>query len=101
MSVVLHIERLVLDEALLGGEFAGAVRSGLERELTQLLAQPGSIDMLRRLGAVDTLAPASLPAAGHRQEHLGPRIAEAVKHGLGTPAAAAARREGMPGGRHD
>ncbi|MBB6187822.1 hypothetical protein [Rhodanobacter sp. MP7CTX1] len=101
MSIVLHIERLVLDEALLGGELAGTVRSGLERELTLLLAQPDSIDMLRRLGAVDTLPPASLPSASRRQGRLGPRIAAAVKHGLSTPATTIARRQDMQRGGHD
>ncbi len=83
MSIELHIERLVLDEALLGGERAGSVRAAIERELTQLLAQPGAVDTLRGLGAVVALPPASLPAATSPHERLGPRIATAVQKGLG------------------
>ncbi len=59
MSIVLHIERLVLDEALLGGEHAGSVRDALERELAQRLAQPDAVDTLRDLGAVAALPPAT------------------------------------------
>ena len=41
MSIALHIERLVVDEAVLAGERAGSVRAALEVELGRLLAQPG------------------------------------------------------------
>ncbi len=83
MSIVLHIERLVLDEALLGSERAGAVRTAIESELAQRLAQPGAIDALRGIGAVTTLPPATLPAPAHPRERLGPRIATAMREGLG------------------
>lgn len=43
MSIELHIERLVLDEALLGGERAGNVRAALEGELARLLTRPGAV----------------------------------------------------------
>lgn len=94
MSIELHIERLVIDEALLGGERAAGVRAAIERELAWRLAQRGAIDALRGLGAVATLPPATLPAAGHPHERLGVRIAAAVQHGLGiTPAARVAGEE--------
>ena len=94
MSIELHIERLVIDEAALGGERAGSVRAALECELGRLLAQPGAADALRGLGAVDTLPPATLPPASRPHDHLGPRIATAVQRGLGiTPAARAAGKE--------
>ncbi|KAA0068668.1 hypothetical protein [Rhodanobacter sp. T12-5] len=86
MSIVLHIERLVLDEALLGGERNGSVRDALKRELTQRLAQPGAVDALRRLGAVAALPPTTLPLATHPQQTLGSRIATAVQQGLGVAA---------------
>ena len=86
MSILLHIERLVLDEALLGGERASSVRHALERELTKLLAQPGAIDTLRGLGAMAALPAAMLPAAMHPQQVLGPRIATAVQQSLGIPS---------------
>lgn len=88
MSIELHIERLVIDEAALGGERAAGVRAAIERELARRLAQPGAVDALRGLGAVVTLPPATLPTAGHPHERLGVRIATAVQHGLGIPPAA-------------
>ena len=94
MSIELHIERLVLDEALLGGERAGNVRAALEGELARLLTRPGAVDALRGLGAVATLPPARLPTASDPHERLGPRIATAVQRGLGiTPAPSVAGKE--------
>ncbi|MDW2982779.1 hypothetical protein [Rhodanobacter sp. KK11] len=88
MSIELHIERLVIDEAALGGERAGSVRTALEAELARLLAQPGAVAALRSLGAAAALPPVTLPSAGHPHERLGPRIATAVQHVLGVPPAA-------------
>ncbi|GAA0890004.1 hypothetical protein [Rhodanobacter soli] len=94
MSIELHIERLVIDEAALGGERAGSVRAALEGELGRLLAQPGAVDALRGLGAVATLPPATLPTASHLRDRLGVRIATAVQHGLGIiPAPRVAGKE--------
>ena len=94
MSIVLHIERLVIDEAVLGGERAGNVRAAIERELARTLAQPGALDTLRGLGAIAALPAAMLPPAGHRRDRIGMRIATAVQHGLGiTPATRGAGKE--------
>jgi hypothetical protein len=94
VSIVLHIERLVIDEPVLGGERAGSVRAALEVELEHLLAQPGAIAALRGLGAIAALPPGTLPPAGPPREQLGPRIAAAVQHGLGiTPARHSAGKE--------
>lgn len=82
MSVILHIDRLVLDESLLGGERAGAVRAAIERELKQRLAQPGMVETLRGLGHVDAMPAVALPAPNQKREGLAPRIASAVQHGL-------------------
>lgn len=87
MSIVLHIERLVIDEALLGGERAGDVRAAIERELAQRLSHPDAVNSLRGLGMLNALPPATLPAATHPRERLGTRIAAAVQGGLGLPAA--------------
>jgi hypothetical protein len=83
MSIVLHIERLVIDEALLEGQRPGTVRSVLERELTQRLAQPGAVDTLRGVGTVTSLPPMPLASAGRLCEPLGMRIAVALQRGLG------------------
>jgi hypothetical protein len=94
MSIVLHIERLVIDEAVLGGERTGDVRAALERELAQRLAQPGALDTLRGLGATAALPPASLPPASPSHDRLGMRIATAVQRGLGiAPAIRGAGKE--------
>lgn len=90
MSIELHIERLVIDESVLGGERAGNVRAAIERELAQRLMHPGAADSLRGMGVLDALAPAALPAA-HPREQLGTRIAAAVQQGLGLPAAVCGR----------
>ena len=82
MSIELHIERLVIDAAVLGGERAADVRAAIERELAQRLAQPGAIDALRRIGAAGALPPAVLPMAVHPRDRLGVRVASAVQQSL-------------------
>jgi hypothetical protein len=79
MSIVLHIERLVLDQALLGDGRASEVRMAIEQELSQRLTQPGALAALGGLGAIAAAPVASLPPASPR-EKLGSRIASAV-HG--------------------
>jgi hypothetical protein len=94
VSIALHIERLVIDEAALGGERAGSVRAALESELGRLMAQPGTVDALRGLGAVATLPPVTLPTASHLHDRLGVRIATAVQRGLSViPAPRGAGKE--------
>ncbi|MFI4928039.1 MAG: hypothetical protein ACHP7E_10185 [Burkholderiales bacterium] len=83
MSILLHIERLVIDAALLGGEQADDVRAALERELARRLMQPRATDNLRHLGAVAALPPTTLPAAARSREPLGARVASAVQQSLG------------------
>lgn len=97
MRIELHIERLVLDEALLGGERAGAVRASVEHELRRLLIAPGAVAALRGIGTVATLPPASLRPASYPHDRLGPRIAMAVHGGLGIPCAASALQAGNIG----
>ena len=82
MSIVLHIEWLVLDQALLGDERASAVRTEIERELSLRLRQPGAVDALRGMGAVAALPTGTLPAVLAR-ERLGSRVATAVQGSLG------------------
>ncbi|HEX7112549.1 MAG TPA: hypothetical protein VF216_08895 [Mizugakiibacter sp.] len=87
MRIELHIERLLLDGALLDGERAADVRAALQRELTRQLAAPGALEALRGLGAVDALPPLPLQQARHARDRLGGRIAAAVGQGLGITAA--------------
>lgn len=83
MSIELHIERLVIDAAVLGGERAADVRAAIERELARRLAQPEAIGALRHIGVVAALPSTSLPTAAHPRDRLGARVASAVQHGLG------------------
>ncbi|WP_426700931.1 hypothetical protein ACPPVV_16370 [Rhodanobacter sp. Col0626] len=83
MSIELYIERLVIDESLLRGERADRVRAAIERELTQRLARPGAIDVLRGVGAVESLPAALLSSGGS----LGERIAATVQDSLGVSRA--------------
>ncbi len=103
MSIVLHIERLVLDEAVLGGERASKVRAELERELQRQLSSPGAVHALPGIGRVAPLSPCGLPDAGHVRSGsgIGGRIAAAVGQGLGVEAAAhGADVSRVNGGRH-
>lgn len=94
MSVQLHIERLVLDEALLGDERAPAVRAAIEQQLARLLAGQDASVALQRIGSVASLPHAVLPAASHPHGRLGLRIATAVQQGLGLTLL---RATGAPG----
>lgn len=78
MSIELHIERLVLDEALLQGERPAAVRLAMESELARLLGRPGFTGTLQRIGNVTDLP--GVPLAPGKQAHgqLGVRIAGAI-----------------------
>jgi hypothetical protein len=101
MSIVLHIERLVLDEAVLGGERASKVRAELERELQRQLSSPGAAHVLPGIGSVASLSSCELPAAGQVRSGIGGRIAAAVGQSLGVEAAAhGADASRVNGGRH-
>lgn len=92
MSIELHIERLVLDEALLGDERGEAVRAAIEYELTRRLVQPWAVDALRGIGAVNALPAVTLPAGRSSRDRLGQRIAAAVQRMLGASDAASGSR---------
>jgi hypothetical protein len=88
VSIVLHIERLVIDEAVLGGERGDDVRVALQRELARWLAAPGAREALAGAGAVDALPSLWLAPTGQGSGPLGARIAAAVGEGLGIDAGA-------------
>jgi hypothetical protein len=95
MTIVLHIERVVIDEALLGSERAMTVGAAIEHELGRLLTAPGALVALRGLGSTASLAPTVLPAASHPRDPLGPRIASAAVRGLGVESKPAKRGRGV------
>lgn len=86
MSIVLHIERLVLDEALLAGEGAGQMRHAIERELAAVLAGPGMAETLRKVGTVAATPTTDLPKATGVRSSLAVRVASAVNHSLSRSA---------------
>jgi len=83
MRIELRIDRVVVDESVLGGERVAGVRLSLERELARLLTAPGAGNALHKIGAVDALSPAHLPAARSDREGLGTRLAAAIGQGVG------------------
>lgn len=95
MSIVLHIERLVIDESLLGAERVGAIGAAIELEMSRKLAGPGALATLRGLASTACLPPSALPVAGRPNERLGPRIARATLHGLGVESMPAASGRGQ------
>lgn len=86
MRVDVHIERLVLDESLLGGERPVQVGAALERALRRMLGGPGGTVALRRIGRVNAIPPLSLPDGSRTPRELGARIASAVGRGIGIGA---------------
>lgn len=83
MKVELHIDRLVVDDAVLGRGSRRAVLEELQRELAARLAAPGAAAGIAGLGAIEVLPPAhprTPPASGGSP---GMRIAVAVAEGLG------------------
>jgi len=100
MSIHLHIERLVIDESLLGTERAGTVRAAIERDLARHLAHPGALETLKSIGAIDALPAVSLPLADRPRDRLGPRIATAVQDGLGLPPGGIPGMKNVRGSRH-
>lgn len=88
MSIELRIDRLVIDEAVLGGERVDQVRAAIERELGRSLAGPGVAERLREIGAVATLPGVQRFAASPPGAPAGARISSAVLQGLGLPMGA-------------
>lgn len=86
MRIALHIERLVVDAAVLGNERPAHVRAALEGELARLLAAPGAADTLRAVGAVDAISPTSLALTGPADASLGARVGARIGACLGLDA---------------
>ena len=93
MSIELHIERLVIDEAALGGERATAVRQAIERELRRQLGRAGVAEALSRMGSVAALPSAVLPPVQPRAS-FGVRVASAVQQSLDFHAGGGAKAHG-------
>ena len=92
MSIELHIERLVIDEAVLGGERAMAVGAAMTHELQRLLMHPNALAVLADVGAVASLQPGRLTPSVDAADRLGPRLAQAVHQVLGAPSPTASTR---------
>jgi hypothetical protein len=95
VSIELHIERLVIDESLLGGERVRAIGAAIEHELSRGLLAPGTPTALRGLGSVVSLPPATLPPAHPSHGGLGPCIAAATLQSLGLESRPVERGQGV------
>jgi len=82
MKIELRIDRLIVDEALLGDERRHALLRNVQRELQARLAAGDAAPALARSGAIDAPAPAT-PAASAARASLAARIADAVATRLG------------------
>ncbi|WNL45681.1 hypothetical protein RKE25_20070 [Dyella sp. BiH032] len=95
MNLRVHIDRLVVDEALLGHMRPAALRTAVEDALRRELARSGTPERLAKLGHLDAVAPAKLTPARHPGEGLATRLAATVgaSLGIGTSAANTARHQ--------
>jgi hypothetical protein len=84
MDIRVHIERLVIDEALIGNGDRAALQAAVATELTQLLAAQGLGAAWRAGGAVPTVRGGTVePAAGQDPARLGQQVAQAVYRRIG------------------
>lgn len=85
MNIHVHIERLLIDDAVSSGDVRG-VRRSLQQELTQLLREGGLSRELQDGAAVPSVRGGSVgPAADRAGTPLGSRVARAVYDGIGAP----------------
>ena len=82
MTVKLHIERLVIDEALMCGKQRAAVLAEIEKALAQRLVSGDAIPSLRAIGSVAALPSQTLPQEMPMHRSLGARIAVGVGQAL-------------------
>jgi hypothetical protein len=94
MSLRVHIERLVVDEAVLGQLRPSALRTAVEDALRRELAKAGAPERLARLGRIDALAPAALAPARHGGDGLAARLAATVGASLGAGTSTPRRAKG-------
>lgn len=92
MNINLHIERLVVDAALLGDGRREALHAAVEAELARLLAE-GQLPAGRLHGAaIPTLNSAAIQiGAASNPAQLGAQIGQAVYGSLSQPATGSSR----------
>jgi hypothetical protein len=84
MDIRVHIERLIVDEALIGSSERAALQTAVAVELTRLLAAQGLGETWRAGGAMPYVRGGTIqPAAGQDPAHLGLQVAQAVYGGIG------------------
>lgn len=83
MNIHVHIERLVLDDAVSSGDQRG-VRRSLQHELTRLLREGGLSREFHNGAAVPAVSGGSIdPHADRERTPLGSRVARAIYDGIG------------------
>lgn len=83
MTIVLRVERVIVDDALAVNSIA-ALRESLENELAKQLASAIPGQAWQRIGSVPSLPPTICSSAHERNDGLGPRVASAVVKQLQT-----------------
>lgn len=84
MDIQVHIERLVVDEALIGNGDRDALQVAVTTELTQLLAAQGLGEAWRAGGAAPYVRGGTIqPTAGQDPARLGQQVAQAIYGGIG------------------
>jgi hypothetical protein len=91
VRIVLHIERVVVDSAVMGNERPAHVRAALEGELSRLLAAPGAANALCAIGATDSIAPIPLSWPARGDACLGARVGTRIATSLGLDATSEVR----------
>lgn len=85
MNLSVHIERLVLDGAVLGGAQPHLLQAAIQVELARLLGEGALAPALAQAGAVARLSgPGFEMPQGGGAAHAGMQIAAAVYGGIGT-----------------
>ena len=79
MNITLHIERLIIDQALLGTGRRDALHAAVEAELTRLLTE-GNLPAAWRNGGTVPSLPGGAIQVGQRDNtaHLGAQIGQSV-----------------------
>jgi hypothetical protein len=85
MNVELHIERLVLDGALLEADQGTRFRAGMVRELTRLLQHQGLVPSVSGGNVRSLVAPTIQPGVATGPGELGRKVAASIHASLTEP----------------
>lgn len=97
MSITLHIERLVLDDALVGAHAPARIEAAIRGELERLLAADGLSPDLAAGGAHERLSAGQLHlVAGTGAQDIGIHVGQAIHGALHSPSGGGTGRSIAP-----